>query len=197
MAISLDSNRKSSYTFTKDDIGNYVFNEVKCTSSSDVSYKFRISTWLDSIDEINRKVKVRFNSRLYSDAYSAFSSFNVVTKVFVDDVQKSSKTITSLDKNSNVAGATWSGELQYDENGIIETTVKATLSCSSSYIYAPKNATVEIKLKFPNIEKLKNPSLKVYANGKHVDAIAYVFHNKKWIESVAYGRRGKSWVKGE
>lgn len=196
MAISLDSNRKSSYEFIINDIGNYVFNEVKCTSNSAVAYKFRIAAWFDSLDEVNRKVKVRFNSRLYSDEYSSFSSYSVVTKVFVDGVQQSSKTITSLSTNSSVAGATWEDELQYDENGVIETNVKATLSCSSSAIYPPKSAIVEIALKFPNISKLKNPSLKVQKNGKLYDAVAYVFHNSKWIESVAYGRKDNNWKKG-
>ena len=73
MAISLDKERKSSYTFTLEDLGTYVFNEVKCESNSLVAYKFRISTWFDKFEPENRRVKVRFNSRLYSDPDSSFA----------------------------------------------------------------------------------------------------------------------------
>ena len=196
MAISVDGGRVSSYSFKKEDIGSYVFNEVKCTSDSQVAYKFRITAWFDAIKEEERKVEVRFNSHLYSDPYSAFSSYNVVTKVLVDNSQVASKTITSLSKDSSVAGATWDSELEYAEDGTLECVVKATLSCTSSGIYPPKSANVEIKLTFPEISKLRNPTLKAQVNGQTVDCIAYARINGEWIECEAYGYQNGNFRKG-
>ena len=196
MAISLDKDRVSLHEFTKEEVGTYVFNEVKCTSDSQVSYKFRITAWFDKLFEDERKVKVRFNSRLYSDQLSSFAQYSVNTKVLVDDVQKASKTISSLGTNSNVAGATWEGELEYAENGTLESVVKATLSCTQSGIHPPKSANVDIKVKFPIIAKLKNPSLKGKVGDNFVDCIAYVYPNNAWIEAVAYSYHDNEWKKG-
>ena len=74
--------------------------------------------------------------------------------------------------------------------------VKATLSCSSSQVYPPKSATVEIKVKFPNIDKLRNPSLKAEANGNYVDCVAYAWINGEWVEPIAYAYHDNEWVKG-
>lgn len=196
MAISLDNKRVSSYDFSMEDIGEYAFNEVKCTSDSQVAYKFRITTWFDELLQDERKVKARFNSRLYSDAYSSFAQFNVITKVFVDDVQKSSKTINSLGTGSDVAGATWTGELEYAEDGTLECVVKATLSCSASQNYPPKSATVEIKVNFPNIDKLRNPSLRAKVNGEYVDCVSYAKVNGEWVECIAHAYHDNEWKKG-
>ena len=196
MAITLDENRVSSHEFTVEEIGKYVFNEVKCSSSSEVAYKFRITAWFNEFKPEERKVNVSFNSRLYSDKYSSFAQYNVYTKVFVDDVQKASKTINSLNAGSDTAGGTWTGDLEYSEDGTLETVVKATLSCSSSQVYPPKSATVEIKVKFPNIDKLKNPSLKAEANGNYVDCVVYARVNGEWVECTAHGYHNNEWKKG-
>lgn len=196
MAISLDANRTSSHEFTVEEVGGYAFNEVKCNSDSSVAYKFCITAWFNEFKPEERKVNASFNSRLYSDKYSAFGQYNVYTKVFVDDVQKASKTITSLGAGSDVAGATWKGDLEYSEDGTLECVVKATLSCSSSGVHPPKSATVEIKVKFPNIDKLRNPSLKAEVNGNYVDCVAYARVGDKWVECTAHGYHNNEWKKG-
>lgn len=196
MAITLDANRVSSHEFIVEEIGKYVFNEVICSSSSDTSYKFRITAWFDALNESERKVKAQFNSRLYSDAYSSFTGYSVVTKVFVDNSQKSSKTISSLGVGTSTPGAVWSGELEYAEDGTLECIAKATLSCSSSGIYPPKAATVEIKIKFPNIKKLRNPSLKAEVNGNYEDCVVYARVNGEWVECTAHGYHNNEWKKG-
>lgn len=196
MAISLDHGCKSEYQFTLADIGKNAYNEVICTSDSRVWYKFRITAWFDKFNEEERKVQASFNSRLYSDKYSSFAQFNVYTKVFVDEVQKSSKTINALNEDSDIAGATWTGDLEYNEDGTLECVVKATLSCTASQYYPPKSATVEIKVKFPNIDKLRNPSLKAEVNGNYVDCVVYARVNGEWVECTAHGYHNNEWKKG-
>lgn len=196
MAISLDANRTSSHEFTVEEVGGYAFNEVKCDSDSKVAYKFCITAWFNKFKPEERKLNVSFNSRLYSDKYSSFAQFNVNTKVFVDDVQKASKTITSLNADTSVLGAMWSGDLEYNEDGTLECVVKATLSCTASQYYPPKSATVEIKVKFPNIDKLRNPSLKAEVNGNYEDCVVYARVNGEWVECTAHGYHNNEWKKG-
>ena len=196
MAVTLDKYRVSEHEFTREDVGGYCFNEEKCTSSSDVAYKFRVSCWFNEFKEAERKVKTAFYSTIYSDAYSAFSGYNVNTKIFVDDEQKAAKTITSISKGGSAPAASWEGYLDYDEDGNLEFTVKATLACSSNDVYPPKSAEVTIDVKFPQIESLSKKSFKVRVNGKWVDAIAYAYHDNGWVEAEIYVRDNNEWKEG-
>ena len=196
MAFVLDENRTTEYKFSESEIGTYAFNEDNCQSASNVSYKFRLTIWFNSIDKVNRKLNASANSRLWSGSGSAFSGYSVVTKVFVDGVESATKTIKSLDKGSNVAGAQWTGDLQYNEDGKAEATFKATLSCSSTAAYPPKSCEVQIKVAFADIEALSKKSFKVHINGEFKDSVAYVFTEDKWTEAVAYVRNENEWKEG-